>query len=260
MKFMNDLIGQDLKQIFPDRDWSRCSIGEPVGDGIKIGFEGWGEPDIALSPSLPLDMSIERLGLKGAFKHVYSQNLLNYVHGDCVLTHTARGLRDALANGGELKVKILATAALATNALLRLDCGDFVGCQLLEKLCFKLTMDSSGIIFQQTFLDERRLVAAFSGCLHITKNCTANSVLRPDDVRIPEVTDEKWKSSATNMTQTESLKRDWPTCACCRRVSTKADWNRNLFSRYCRNHYQVARELWQSSTLEAYSIEGVLHG
>lgn len=259
---MNDLIGRDLRQAFPDVDWTSCSIGEPVGPGLRIGYEGWGDPHVALNPSLPLDMCIERLGLKHSFQRVYSEGLLNCVHGDCVLMHTANGLKNALGLGGELRIKVLGTAAVATSALIKLDKGDLIGCQVLEKLCFKMPFDRTGLVYQQTFIDERRLIAAFSGCLHIESACSLDDVPeRPDDLRIPAATDDAaWLASSGNMAMSETISRDWPRCACCRRVATKADWNRSMFSRYCRNHYQTARELWEETILDAYSITGVLHG
>ena len=140
-----------LKALFPNKNLEKCSVGLPVKDGISLGYEGWGSPDIILDPALPLDMCVDRLGLKSAFKSVISIGLLNCVHGDCILTHTTVGLEKLLAEGGTLSIEVLNTSALAKTALENLDNCNITKCQMLEKFIFQPVLDISGLVFQQTF-------------------------------------------------------------------------------------------------------------
>lgn len=227
-----------------------CSVGEPTGDGLKIGFQGW-DVDAVLDPALPLDMSVRRLGLVGKFEKVISVNFLNYIHGDCFLTHAVTGLTDLLKPGGELEIRAVSTLDIAKDAIAYFENNQTILGQALEKHLFRPALDEFGLVFQQTFLCPKRLRLADSELLKIPVKPRFET---PDRCRLDNISDKQWAQGLKNNIANESLSEDWPTCIVCDRLASKMDENRSHYSRYCKNHYHQARENCDKEILEAYSF------
>jgi len=257
---MAQIRGTDVRLLLPDRDPSVCCVGRPTGDGIRLGYEGWGSPDVFLDPSLPLDLCVQQLGLAGKFPKVTSNGLLNRIHGDCNLTHAARGLADLLAPGGRLIIEALATAEVARASLERMDAFDFSGAHVLERLCFGQPVDVSGLCFHQNLLSEARLLFIFDragvkACC--TKSPSPTGAPRwTDDVRLPGIEQVAWDSGSIMNGTSEGLDQDRPQCVVtgCFRVSTKMDHNQHFFSRYCKDHYHEARTECDRRIRDAYRV------
>jgi hypothetical protein len=248
-KYMRELFGEDVLAMFPDKSGS-CSVGRP-GKGIRLGYEGWGSPDILLDPTLPLDACVGALRLEGKFPLVTSVGLLNNVHGDCMLSHAAAGLTLLVAPGGRLEVEFLATADLAKDALRRLDEHDLLGAQSREKFCFRPPADTSGIVYQQTFLNIARARLLFMPLpVRIVKAVVPSEMPdSPDDVRLPGVSDEAWGAPRGGELGLR------PRCTMCSRVATMMDHDRSKFSRYCKDHYHEARTFWDNLLLANYTAK-----
>jgi hypothetical protein len=251
MQQLNDVVGKDLAVMFPTLDWTTCSVGDPMGPGLKLGFDGFEGCDIILDPSIPLDMAIDRLGLRGKFDKVYSYNFVGLVHGDCFLTHTIMGLVHLLKVGGCLELKALSTYDLALDALKLLGEGRIISGQILEKYCFTAPRDADGLVYQQTFMFPDRLRLADAELLKIPIKPQFQT---PDDLRLDGTSDDKWLAGNAVNRIKESLEEDWPSCIVCGRLATKMDANRAFFSRYCKNHYHQAREECDRRLVEAYSF------
>lgn len=245
----------DLKQKFPHVDWDECSIGEPAGIGIKLGFDGWGKPDILLDPFLPLDMSARTLDLVGKFKRVRSYYYVNNVHGDCTLTHAVRGLQTLVADGGELIIRALDTIALVEEAIKQLRDGSIINAQILEKFCFRPALDSMGAVYQQTLMGEDRLAPFFSGWKKQIASTKGGGPQSPESIRLDGIPHHIWDDALNINDMQESLERDWPRCIRCHQLATKMDANRAYYSRYCKDHYHEARQLCDKRMIELYSFE-----
>jgi len=243
---------------FPGRKLDECSFGFPLGEGIKFGYSGWGKIDIALDPRLPIDMCVDQMGLHGKFKKVISQNLVNNIHGDCNLTHAILGLLLLLDNDGILELSFFATGDIAQDAISFLRNNKFDKCQCLEKFCFKPPEDDSCLIYQQTFLNEERICSLIDcdkfDFRIIKKSRKGELVFSPDDIRLQGIPDEIWLSSKSINTISDSLDIDRPRCIVCRKPSTKMDENRFFFSKYCRNHYHEARQLYAKQITDFYTV------
>lgn len=255
---IDEVAGKDIWAMFPGNARAFCSVGYPVGPGLRLGYKGWGEPDIALDPAMPLDACIRRLGLEGTFERVQSTGLMNRVHGDCVATHAGKGLANLLTRRGELSVSALSTSLLAKDALNNLDGGAFTKCQRLEKFCFKQPDDASGLLYQQTFLNEERVISMFPSLEpEITKRAETTLISCPEDIRLGGIDDKSWARGKTNNGLQSSLSHDWPNCIACGRLATKMDHNRACYSRYCKDHYHAARAECDRKIIESYTMKFV---
>lgn len=237
---------------------SRCSVGEPRGD-FSIGFEGWGDPDVLVDPAIPLDMQFAQLGLEGRFEVVESHGLLHLLHGDCVLTHGVRGIVNLARPGGKVKFEYLSLHDGIREATKRLDMGDFVSAQAVEKTCFAQALDTTGVLYPQTLISIKKMTMLLrgNGCskIKITKEVDASSLpLFPDHVLLDGVEDKVWEASTRNFTMRDSLDQDRPSCILCNKVATRRDHDRQFFSRYCKNHYQEAREECDLEMREAFLV------
>lgn len=240
---------------------STVHIGAPPQNGLHIGYAGWGNPQIVIDPRIPLDASLAALH-PGTFDLVVSDGLLNRVHGDCSLSHAVTGLRMLMAPGATLDVSLLATAAIARDALSFLSAFNPKRCQMLEKLCFRAPDDSSGLMYQQTFMDFRRILPFFVGMSpQVVKDVDARGIpYCPEEVRLDGISDEKWRSADAANSKADCLDHDRPTCLCCRRASTKMDQDRRFFSRYCKNHYHAARWICGEKMTAAYTVRILFKG
>lgn len=249
-----DLIGKDLRHLFPSRDWSRCSVGIPSGNGLKLGFEGWGDPDVVLHPGIPLDVAVDQLGLNGKFDQVECNEYLNCIHGDCTLTHAALGVYNLLAKGGTAKITCIDTMRIASDVFAAVHKGDFIKGQMLEKFLFRPAVDASGLIRQQTLLDAQRIATCFKRKAEQFKASYTPERLSPDAVRLPDILDAEWEKGGHYNKLQEDLTHDWPNCIRCQRLATKMDADRAYYSRYCKNHYAEAREKCDRDIIDAYTF------
>lgn len=257
-----DALGKDLASLFPAKTWQTCHVGGAIGakpEDLHLGFEGWEDPDIILDPRLPLDMTVDRLGLAGKFAEVKSDRYLNMIHGDCSLTHACRGLLGLLAKDGILVVRCLDTIRLAEKALSFANAMSFAKCQLLEKFCFRPALDVDGLLYQQTFLNIKRLIPPFSRAKQ-TKltHCPGmeGAPPTPDEMRLDEVTEEGWaRTEANARARSNSLDQEWPHCACCERLASRSDENQSRYSRYCKDHYHLARTKCEEAITVAFTFQ-----
>jgi hypothetical protein len=250
---------ESLKQQFKDIDLERCSVGEPIGNGLLIGYEGWGSPHIFLNPADPLDAQLDRLELLGKFKEVNSKGLIHMLHGDCTLTHGLIGLCRLLRPGGTLSVEFLAIAEILRIAIEKLDTCDFVTAQILEKMCFLPPLDKSRLLFPQTMISKEKVTNIFYEAglskVEIVKDIKKIELpLFPDLIKLEDVPNEVWEASTANFKMEEGLLLDRPTCVLCDRVATKRDHDRKFFSRYCKDHYQEGRILCDAELRNAFTI------
>jgi len=248
-----------LSQRFPDRNAARCSIGRPSGKGVRLGFPGWGEFDLALDPVLPLDMQVSSLKLEGAFKKVESKDLLHRIHGDCTLTHGINGIVSLMKPGGKLTLEWLSLGDILRVAGGLLYAKDWVGAQATEKFAFGQAVDETGVLYPQTMLPVRKAVRLLNktGCtdIKVVKEPVQEwKALLPDLVRLKDVEDKVWEASVRNFKCRDSLTFDRPTCVICDRVVTKRDHDRQYYSRYCKEHYHQARERCDAQVREAFSV------
>jgi hypothetical protein len=251
---------ESLKGKF-DVDWDKCSVGEPVGEGLLVGYEGWGEPHVLLNPADPLDAQLDRLGLFGQFREVRSTGLLHMLHGDCTLTHAVTGMSSLLRPGGTLRIECLSLSEILRLAICRLDRGDFVTSQTLEKTCFLQPVDNSKLLYPQTLISNKKLhMMLFDSGLTEVRNEKEVDIagmefpLLPDSIRLGEVENEVWEASSANFRMEEGLGVDRPTCLLCERVVTKRDHDRRYFSRYCKDHYHQGRIICDRKLREAFTI------
>lgn len=237
----------------------KCSVGLPSGPGTKIGYAGWGRPDILLDPALPLDMQVERLGLCCQFEEVACHDLLHRLHGDCTLTHGVYGISSLLKQGGTLKMEFLSLQDVASVAIGLLGRGNIVLAQMAEKHCFGQAVDTSGVLYPQTFISEHKLslLLSMAGMEPPTYEKKADKSFEmgpPDILRLDGISDKVWDESALNFAMGEGLRLDRPTCVACDRVVTKRDHDRRCFSRYCKDHYHEARSRYDAAARQAFSV------
>lgn len=246
--------GRDVLEEFPLVDPTRCSVGVPAGSGLRIGFEGWGVPDVAIDPMVPLEMSISRLGLEGRFELVEVNHFLNYVHGDCTLTHAVRGIKSMLKPGGIARVTAVDVTFMAETAIAYARGRDYLKAQIIEKFVFRPPVEDSGLLYQQTMMNLDRMRRVFGMSSTDLKVPVAPTELVPDEVRLPGITDEAWALADSNNSMENSLNHDWPRCISCRRLATKMDENRRYHSRYCKDHYAEARSLSDRRLVDAFTF------
>lgn len=257
-----DLLGQDLRSLFRDRNWKVCQVGtaiRPQQDDLFLGFEGWKEPDIALDPRLPLDTVVQQLGLKGAFWEVKSSVYLNLVNGDCALSHAAWGLLALVAPGGTLTIRCMDTVMLAKKAISFAEKYAFEPCLQLERFCFRHPIDTDGILFQRNFMSPSRIQTLLAGEAQINL-CPAKGIEgdlpSPNQFRLESVSDAAWATSEGNSRVIQnSLQSEWPKCTCCNRLATRVLENRSIYSRYCKDHYYQARIQCDKLIREAFMFE-----
>ena len=256
----NESDAEGLREAFKELDWGRCSVGEPRGPGLKMGFEGWGQPDVLLDPVAPLDFQVSSLGLSGAFDEVESYGLAHRLHGDCTLTHGIEGLGSLVKPGGVLVVGFLSMPDVMGMALENLRAGDYARAQVLEKVCFGQPADKAGILYPQTLLSKEKLGsllcrAGFMNMEVIREPSPELPPAFPDLFRLEGIEDKVWEGSAMNFREEDNLRKDRPTCVLCDRVVTKRDHDRKCFSRYCKDHYYEARTLCDESLRSAFLCE-----
>lgn len=233
-----------------------CSVGVPCGKGIRIGYAGWGNPDILLDPRLPLSMDVDRLDLNGKFQTVVSKYLLNHIHGDCNLTHAVEGLLKLMNKDGTLKIEFISTGDIAFDASIALSKKDYRKCQILEKVCFAQPVDDSGLIYKQNFINKERirsLIPSSFNVVTLKSSATSTLSLFPDDVRLDNISDQDWEDAKHINSLSDSLDYDRPRCILCKRPSTKMDHNRKFFSRYCKDHYYDARKINDKMIINYYT-------
>ena len=258
ISYMNMSI-EFLKEQLKEIDWEKCSVGEPIGSGLLIGYEGWGSPHVLINPADPLDAQLDRIGLFGKFQEVNSKGLLHMLHGDCTFTHGLLGLCRLLRPGGTIFVEFMAIAEVLRIAIQKLDSWDFVTAQILEKMCFLPPIDKSRLLFPQTMISKEKvrnlLYEAGLSKIETFKDIDKITLpLFPDLIKLGDVPNEVWTASATNFKMEESLSVDRPTCVLCDRVVTKRDHDRRFFSRYCKDHYQEGRILCDAELRNAFTI------
>ena len=253
MRQMNELIGQDLSTLF-SVDWNQCSIGKPSGPGLKLGYEGWSNLDIALDPALPLDMCVDQLGLHEKFDRIECNYFLNYIHGDCTLTHAGIGIKKMLKKNGTLLFTALDTVKLAKDAIYHIENSEYTKGQILEKFLFRPAIDDSGIVFQQNLMTPERAKLIMGFQSEEKKIAVASQQIIPDHIRLEGISEATWEIGAESNSLTDGLSHDWPKCIRCGRLCTKMDENRTFYSRYCKNHYAEARTKCDEAIVEAYSF------
>lgn len=251
-----------LRDELTDMDWSTCSVGEPIGKGLTLGFRGWGNPHVLLDPAIPLDAQVHSMGLEGAFSRVVSNGLLHLLHGDCTLTHGIKGLADLLMPGGCLEITYLSIPDIMGLALKALGAGDFAAAQVLEKACFKPPIDSTGVLFPQTMISRGKARELLFGEGLDIETVEGNppdklSSMFPDTFRLDGIENKVWEESAENFKMRDSLRQDRPACLLCGSVVTKRDHDRRYFSRYCKNHYSEARVLCDRALENAFLVRVV---
>jgi hypothetical protein len=251
---------EKLKKETDGVDWSKCSVGDYSGNGLWIGYEGWGNPHVCLNPADPLDAQLDQNGLVGLFDEVRCYGLLHRLHGDCTLTHAISGLTKLLKPGGVLFTSHLSLADVLRIAIEQLDRRSFVTSQTLEKMCFLPSIGKSGILFPQSMISKEKLEALFYEVglsrVEITKDITEIKLpLFPDSVVLGDVPNEVWEASVANFTKEEGLSEDRPTCVLCKHVVTKRDHDRRYFSRYCKDHYHQGRIRCDDELRKAFTIE-----
>lgn len=244
---------------FPKRDTSKCTVGRPHGKGVRIGFPGWGRPDVELDPALPIDMQVADLGLAGGFEAVESRDLLHRLHGDCTLTHGVNGIASLAKPGGTVTLEYLSIWDVVARAGEMLDAKDWVGAQATEKIAFGQPADRTGLLYPQTMLSPQKLsgILDAAGCegAEVIKGPPDEwACLLPDTVRLDGVDDKVWEASARNFKGGDTLSSDRPVCVLCERVVTKRDHDRRRHSRYCKDHYHEARKICDARARETFSV------
>lgn len=255
---MGDIL--KLQDRFPSRNLSKCSVGKPVGEGLRLGYEGWGDADIVLDPGLPLDMQVDTLGLAGIFDEVRSVDLLHRLHGDCTLTHGLKGISKLAKQGATIFVEYLDISEIMKYVLMEMNRGQFARAQALEKLCFDRPIDKGMALFPQTLISLRKMQFLLADARIFKREilhspCLCEVPIFPDEVRLDGIPDKVWEESAENFKRREKILEDRPNCVLCKRVVTKRDHDRQFFSRYCKEHYYMARKSCDSLLRDSFSAK-----
>lgn len=238
------------------RNNSECCVGKPEGTGIRLGYDGWGYPDVVLDPIIPLDMCVRNLNIEGKFDFVIGNYFLSSMHGDCSLTHAARGLILMVKPGGKLLIRDISTFDVAKQSIKMFEEGNYTGGQIREKLCFPMPRDKTSLIRIQNFLSPKRILDMFlDHTANIIKNVnTSISCTIPDDVDLSKITTGDFISKNRN-TISDTMQNDRPLCVICGKPSTKMDHNNYLYSKYCKDHYYEARQICDNKIISSFTFE-----
>jgi hypothetical protein len=130
---------------------------------------------------------------------------------------------------------------------------------MAEKFAFGPAADNDGLLYPQSMISERKLAKMLAmarmGPPECIKGIEEGFIFGPpDETRLDGILDKVWESSAANFQLRETLTRDRPTCVLCEKVVTKRDHDRQFFSRYCKDHYHQARQLYDESARAAFTV------